>query len=153
MSDKVYVAGSNLGKGGFAKEDIKKGKEILRFTGPLIDFKQAVNKDEKQGDPLQIGKNLYISIEEPGRSINHSCSPNAGIRDDVVLVALEDIQKGEEIYYDYSTTMDEDYWVMQCKCRSANCRKIIEDFKHLPSEVQQKYFSLKVVQQFIAIQH
>ena len=62
----------------------------------------------RQSDPLQIASGLYLDIGEPGVLVNHSCAPNAGIRDDVRLVALSDIVVGEEIFYDYSTTMGEE---------------------------------------------
>jgi len=42
---------------------------------------------------------------------NHSCDPNAGLQIDgqkVWLVAIKNITQGEEITWDYSTTMDED---------------------------------------------
>ena len=152
-NENFYINKCKFGRGLFAKKDIKKGEEVLRFTGPIIDFKQAVAKGANKGDPLQIGNNLYINLEEPGRFVNHSCNPNAGIQNDVVLVALEDIRKGEEVYFDYSTTMDEDDWVMECGCGNANCRKIIKDFKYLPFQVKQKYLHLKVVQKFIAVQY
>lgn len=153
INHNFWIAGCNLGKGLFAKRHINKGEEILRFTGDIIDFNQALAREINQADALQIGNNLYINLEDPGRFVNHSCNPNAGIRNDVVLVALQDIGKGEQVYYDYSATMDEDNWVMQCRCGSANCRKIVKDFKYLPSQVKQKYLDLRVVQRFIAIQY
>jgi len=154
INKKFQIENCKFGKGLFAEVDIKKEEEILRFTGDLVSFEQAVTKDLKnQGDPLQVGKNIYINLEEPGRFVNHSCSPNAGIKNDFILVALKDIRRGEEIYFDYSTTMDEDFWVMQCECGNANCRNIVKDFKYLPSKVKRKYLDLNVVQQFIAIQY
>lgn len=153
FSDRFYIAQCTFGKGIFAKKFIKKGEEIFKFTGNLINFKQTLERENNFGDPLQIGKDLYLNLEEPMRFINHSCNPNAGIKNNVVLIAFDDIRKGEEIYFDYSTTMDEDHWVMQCKCGNANCRNIIKDFKYLPAQVKQKYLDLKIVQEFIAVQY
>lgn len=153
LSSNFYIAECNFGKGLFAKNLIKTGEEILRFKGPYIDFEQTLAKGNKQGDALQIGNNLYIDVEEPGRFVNHSCNPNAGIQDNTVLIALQDIPKGEEIYFDYSTTMDEDHWTMPCKCGDENCRESIKDFRHLPSHLKQKYLDLKIVQECIAIQY
>ena len=62
-------------------------------------------------------------------------------------------KKDEEIFYDYSTTMDEDSWTLQCKCGSQNCRKIVKDFKFLPQELQKKYLELNIVQNFIKKQN
>lgn len=154
IEQRFFIAECKFGYGLFASSVIKKGQRILNFTGGLIDFEKAVDKEDKyKGDPLQVGKNIYINLEAPGRFVNHSCEPNAGIINDSILVALQDIQVGEEIYFDYSTTMDEDYWTMQCGCGSKHCRKTIQDFKHLSLEVKRRYLELNVVQQFIAIQY
>lgn len=153
FSDIFFIAECDFGKGLFSKKNIKKGENIFKFTGKLITFKQTLEVTDNFGDPLQIGKNLYINLEEPMRFINHSCNPNAGIINDITLIALRDIQKGEEIYFDYSTSMDEDHWVMQCMCGEANCRKTIKDFKYLPVQVKQKYLNLNIVQKFIAVQY
>lgn len=153
LTEKFYIAECSFGRGLFAKRDIRKGEVIFMFTGKLIDFNQTVNKQDNFGDPLQIGKNLYINLEEPMRFINHSCNPNTGIKNDIVLIALKDIRKGEELYFDYSTTMDEDHWVMQCKCGNTNCRKVIKDFKYLPSQLKEKYLTLNIVQNFITSQY
>lgn len=152
-SDKFYISECEFGRGLFSKEDINKGENIFNFTGKLINFKQTLEATDNFGDPLQIGKDLYISLEEPMRFINHSCNPNTGIINDITLIALRDIQKGEELYFDYSTSMDEDHWVMQCMCGEANCRKIIKDFKYLPLPAKQKYLNLNIVQKFIAVQY
>lgn len=153
FSDKFYIAECEFGRGLFSNKNIRKGENIFEFTGRLINFQQTLEATDNFGDPLQIGKDLYINLEKPMRFINHSCNPNTGIVNDTTLIALRDIQKGEELYFDYSTSMDEDHWVMQCKCGEANCRKVIKDFKYLPLPVKQKYFKLNIVQKFIAIQY
>lgn len=153
FTDKFYISKCDFGRGIFAKKVIKKGEEIFKFTGEIIDFEQTLNREDDFGDPLQIGKDLYLNLEEPMRFINHSCNPNTGIKNNVLLIALENIQKGEEIYFDYSTSMDEDYWIMQCECRNENCRKLIKDFRHLPPQIKQKYLNLNIVQKFIAVQY
>lgn len=153
FTDKFYIAECEFGRGLFSQKGIRKGENIFNFTGKLINFRQTLEATENFGDPLQIGKDLYISLEEPMRFINHSCNPNTGIINDITLIALRDIQKGEELYFDYSTSMDEAHWVMQCMCGEANCRKIIKDFKYLPWQAKQKYLDLNIVQKFIAVQY
>ena len=113
-------------------------------------MEEALQKSpDTTSNPLQIGPSMYMDIEEPGVIANHSCVPNAGIKDDVFLVALKDISPGEEICYDYSTTMDEDYWTLQCECENSFCRGIVKDFKYLPKDLQKKYWELNIVQSFI----
>lgn len=81
--------------------------------------------------PLQYNNDKYIDTEAPGKFVNHSCEPNAGIKDDFNLIALEDIKLHEEIRFDYLTTMDEDSYEMECKCNMPTCRKVVPDFKYL----------------------
>lgn len=153
FNDKFYIDKCDFGRGLFAKRVMKKGEEIFKFTGETINFKQTLDKEINFGDPLQIGKDMYLDLEEPMRFINHSCNPNAGIINNVTLITVEDIQEQGEIYFDYSTTMDEDHWVMQYKCGNANCRNTIRDFKYLPAQIKRKYLNLNIVQNFIAIQY
>lgn len=145
----IYVAEGDLGKGLFAGERIKKGALIYRFHGPVIGFQEAVNKGEMQCYPLQISKGKYIDIESPGCFSNHSCEPNAGIRNDIELFAIADIEPGKEIRYDYSTTMDEDFFTMSCRCGTPSCRRVVTDFKLLPLALQKKYLAMGIVMQFI----
>ena len=78
--------------------------------------------------------------------MNHSCDPNAGLKEDREMVALREIQPGEEVAFDYSTTMSERHWTMPCACGAAGCRKVVGDFHELPILVQQRYLQLAVVQ-------
>jgi len=151
MSEKFEIKESgSFGRGVFAVMPIKKDEVILEFTGPIISLEQALQKPmEKMSCPLQIESTKYIDIQEPGVLVNHSCSPNAGIKNDRYLVALENILPGQEIFYDYSTTMDEDNWTLSCECGCQNCRHTIGDFRHLPLDVQKKYLDLNIVQSFI----
>jgi SET domain-containing protein len=150
---KISIDECSFGKGVFASENINKGEAILRFMGKVITLDEALAKGEKEANPLQIDTTKYIDIGEPGVLVNHSCNPNAGIFKTNVLVALIDIYKGEEIFYDYSTTMSENLWTMECKCLSINCRKIIKDFHYLPANVKKKYLGLGTVQNFIVGEH
>lgn len=89
-----------------------------------------------------------MDLEEPGVFVNHSCNPNAGLRE-TTLLALKDIYRDEEITYDYSTTMNEDFWTMRCDCRSPRCRGEVKDFKYLPEHVQERYLALGIVPEWL----
>ncbi|MFY7967456.1 MAG: SET domain-containing protein-lysine N-methyltransferase, partial [Pirellulaceae bacterium] len=119
----------------FAATDFKHVETILRFSGALIDFAAMLRKGVNQANPLQISANRYIDLEAPGVYANHSCDPNAGIRNDTDLVAIQPIRRGEEIRYDYSTTMWEDHWTLICHCGSNQFRGLVADFPTLP-EIQ-----------------
>ena len=140
---------SQRNKGLFASQTIYQGEEILQCTGKEISLQEAIAKGEFESDTLQVGEKKYIDFEEPGVLVNHSCNPNAGITKNLILIAIRDISTGEEITFDYSTTMDEDYWTMKCSCGEKTCRKRVKDFKYLPKELQKKYLQLGIVKAFI----
>lgn len=84
--------------------------------------------------------------------VNHSCDPNSGLvinNINVILIAIRNIKKLEEITWDYSTTIDEDEWEMDCNCRSNICRGRIGDFKYLPEDIQRRYIKLGIVPNYI----
>lgn len=152
--DSVFIADCELGRGLFAARAFNADEPILNFTGPLIGLAEAIAKGEAEANPLQVGPVSYIDLEPPGVFANHSCEPNAGIRDDVVLVALQPIAVGEEIRYDYSATMwEEDAawggWTMPCRCGSPRCRGVVDNFPTLPADVRVRYLSQGIVQEFI----
>ena len=66
-----------------------------------------------------------------------------------MLIAIRDIEVGEEISYDYSLTSVDDDWELICQCASANCRKIIGEFRFLPAQVRQRYINLGIVPDYV----
>jgi hypothetical protein len=140
----------DVGLGVFANRDIRLGEVILRFGGRLIDFAETKRRGRWECMPLQIGPDRYFDTEPPGIFVNHSCNPNAGIRNDCELLALRDIKAGREIRFDYSTTMDEQSFTMRCLCGDPACRHVVADFSTLPRHLQASYLAQGVVMGFIA---
>lgn len=130
-----------LGRGNVAIGKIMKGEIICKMRGPIITLKEFSEKYDIDGcNPLQIGCDEFIDLVEPYVCFNHSCDPNSGIRNNGILFALKDIEPGDEILFDYSTTVDDLWWQMDCKCASSNCRKIIGDFQTIPHEKKEFYY-------------
>jgi hypothetical protein len=146
---KIVIKKSKHGRGVFAARDIKKGEKILTATGERITSGEF-NKVAEGGrnvlaDPLQIGDDLYIILEEPALMVNHSCDPNSGYKN-VTLYAIKNIKKGEEITFDYSTVWFE---AMRCNCGKPNCRGYISDFVYIPEATKRKYKRLGIVPKWI----
>lgn len=142
------VRESPTGRGVFATTAIAAGQMVMQYTGPLLRYEQTT----PQTLALQIGPDLYMGASgNADDCVNHSCDPNAGIiihGRDVRLVSLRPISAGEQITFDYSTTMDEDDFEFDCLCGSPMCRGRIRDFKHLPPPLKAKYVSLGVVPEY-----
>lgn len=154
-SDNLILRQSKIGKAVFANRDFRKGEKIIEFKGKLFTYEQLPSPYNKVEDHyIQIDRNLYMGpSNELDDFINHSCNPNSGLKfkgKKVFLIAIKNIKKSEEITWDYSTTIDEDNWEMDCLCGNKNCRKRIRDFKYLPREIQQKYIRLGITPKYIS---
>lgn len=136
-----FAVGENhLGKAVFATAGFAAGERIVRFSGRRFPAAKVGGALAGRDDRfVQITPDEYLGPS--GRIddlINHSCSPNAGLRfgsDGVFLIAIRAISPGEEIAWDYSTTLGPDStWRMACACGSAECRGVIGAFATLPEE-------------------
>ena len=129
---------SGTGEGLFAKVNFKKGNIIFTWEGILKKGRYPCYVGERW---LQIEKCQWIALlrNNPGWYINHSCSPNSGIRNSVNIVAMKNIRRGEEVTFDYSTSESENGWYLICRCESNNCRRIIRSYMFLSAESKQKY--------------
>ncbi len=146
----VFVAPCPVGRGLFAERPFRHGELILRLDGPRYEREDPIHFTEEGANLLQTGLKSYIMLQPPGVFANHSCDPNAGIAENRRMIAIRDIAPGEEICFDYSTTMDEGLWTLQCKCGSEICRGLVTDFSHLPSDKREMYLKMGIVQGFIA---
>ncbi len=144
-----FIEHCDVGLGVFANRDLAPGDVILEVDGPIIDFAETKRRGPRECMAIQIGFDRYIDTKAPGVFVNHSCEPNAGIRNDKYLVALKPIPQGQEIRFDYSTTMEEQSFTMQCLCGAPSCRKVIRDFSTLPAHLVSRYISEGIVMSFI----
>jgi hypothetical protein len=149
-ADRIQIRDSKFGKGLFARKDIETGTILCRVTGKEINFGETILLEERESHSLQIDFDKYILCDPPFLYSNHSCDPNCGVNQHLELFALKKIKTGEELFWDYSTSMLERHWTMKCCCGEKKCRGKIEDFDLLPRYLQEKYFDLNIVFPFIA---
>jgi hypothetical protein len=137
------------GRGVFTDAPIAAGQTILAFHGPLLHKAETTWKTLA----LQIGPDLYIGPSGGlDDLVNHSCVPNAWVWIDgssAELRALRSIEKNEEVLFDYSATLDEDDFTMECLCGNRSCRGTIRDAKYLPEAVWQEYIRLGILPQYV----
>lgn len=117
LSQKTVVQESRIhGRGLFARKFIARG-EIVAIKGGYIFDSATLHEVEKRLGPAQLSVADGFCIgplcmdEREGAMIfsNHTCDPNIGIQGQVVLVAMRDIQPGEELTHDWATTDDDTY--------------------------------------------
>jgi hypothetical protein len=139
--DSFIVAPSAIaGKGLFATRRIKKNEVIMRIEGPIIrrpffyDYRVDANG-------VSVGRHAWKVPYRHShwRYINHCCVPNAGLSTSSTVVAMKDIQVGEEITIDYACAEAGLSWKMKCACARYECRKVIRSVQHLPMPLFKKY--------------
>ena len=118
-------------RGLFASKNIKKGTKIIYYLGKIITKKQTENNPKFDNDKAIYLFNLNNRYDLDGdfsyntaRLINHSCDPNCEVEGKVLklwISSIKDINKNEELTYDYGFSFDENYKDFPCKCGSKNC--------------------------------
>ncbi len=129
----------------FTDAPIEKGKPLFSYDDWIEDEKlgwevltpeevETLSPDERfrflrYSYDLDFGKMIGTFEWEHAQHIsnfmNHSCEPNMMYGDNNTIIAMRDIEAGEELTIDYGTfivNIDQDFI---CSCGSDHCRKII----------------------------
>lgn len=123
------------GQGVYATRDIRAGEAVMEFGGIVVEAHEVTPAMRV----MQVDEGLYFaedtSADHDENYVNHSCRPNLGFVDgSPVLRALRDIRAGEELFWDYSTSMNEPGWRLECRCGVPGCRGVIQSFCDLHEE-------------------
>lgn len=133
---------------------MSRGQYITSLTGILHTTKEIaiaiIEGALSYTDPLQIEDDLHLVLNPVARTFNHSCAPNAGIRGSNQLFALRDIAEGEELTYDYSSTVGTNVeWWMFCHCMTERCRGEVGNVLTIPEKVLAEYRASDLLPDFI----
>lgn len=130
------------GKGGFARKRIPKGTRIIEYKGQRVD--EAESDRRYDDDAMEVHHTFLFGLENgmcidagvrgnDARFINHSCDPNCeAIEEDdrIFIEAMRDIERGEELTYDYAYEREgrmRPEWrkLYACHCGAKKCRGMI----------------------------
>jgi uncharacterized protein len=133
----------------YATSLIKQGELVSLWGGTVLHkSKLDPNMPRFTQRVIQIDEDLYLLTaeeKEPNDCFNHSCEPNLGFSGQIGLVAMRDIEAGEECCFDYAMSDGEPYDEFDCLCGLSRCRKKVtgNDWKLPTLWVKYKnYFSL-----------
>ena len=123
---------SKIDKNGlYAKCNIKKGTRIIEYKGKLVTVKKSEidpKFDNNKAIYLFGVNNRYDLYGDyrfnTARLINHSCEPNCEVFGEglkIWVFAMKNINKGEELSYDYGFSFDSNYKNYPCNCGSKKC--------------------------------
>jgi uncharacterized protein len=114
------------GRGVVARAPIAKGEPVCVWGGRVISSAEVeALTNAERAHAVQVEEGLYLAVlelDEPASYFNHSCSPNAGFSGQIVLVAMRDIDEGEEVTFDYAMSDGSPYDEFECHCGSPECR-------------------------------
>ncbi len=131
------------GWGSFATERISAGSTVAGFGGWCVDGTTlATFSHDRQSRSIQVDEDLYLvsgETPEPGDMLNHSCEPSCGLVGANVLVAMRDIEVGEELTFDYATCDSSDYDEFECLCGEPTCRGVVTGVDWTKPELHAKY--------------
>lgn len=151
----LFAVGENhLGKAVYATCRFAEGAELMRFTGRRFHVTEVPSLMRGTDDRfVQVTPDHYMGPSgQLDDLVNHSCDPNAGLRfteHGVILVAIRDIACGDEISWDYSTTLAQSNWHMICQCRSEACRRVIGNFDTLDPDRQEFFRARNLVAPYL----
>ena len=121
--------------GCYTTRPIRKGTLIIEYIGEYLTYEQA-------DDLYDDFENTYLFGLDGGKMIidgfgvaafvNHSCKPNCEtdqIAGKMWIIALRDIEAGEELTYDYNLFDGEED--APCRCGAKRCRGSLYSSAHL----------------------
>ena len=151
MSDKVEVRGSPAhGRGVFARDPLARGERLAIFGGDVMLIDEIKDLPEPlRGYPMQIEERFVLGARSAGEPedtdfFNHSCDPNCGFKGQLFLVALRDIEAGEEVTFDYAMVVSRSVhsdivFEMACHCGAPLCRRLITEDDWMRPDLQRRY--------------
>lgn len=126
------------GNGVFARRHIPAGERIIEYKGERITWDEATERAHRRGGP--VNHTFYFSLHDgrvidggsrgnEARFINHSCEPNCEAYEEdgrIFIHALRDIERGEELNYNYALIYDERHTpalkrLFECRCGAPSC--------------------------------
>jgi uncharacterized protein len=135
----ILKEGEKFGKAVFAVEKIIKNEVVASFDGEIYPGGDPRWTDELRDHTIQFEEKKWRDSKGIARWLNHSCNPNCGIKDLFKVVAMRDIQAGEEITWDYEMTEKHPWWRMKCECGADDCPKIIGNYEQMPQKIRDRY--------------
>jgi uncharacterized protein len=145
LTETIYVAPSAIDKVGiFSSQPLRSGDTVFCVTGQYVRNEFSVEFSQMGPNWIGISRELWLDpdLTNPMTFMNHSCEPNSIVTEGLKVIALRDVEAGEEIVMDYSTTEIDPFWKMDCHCNKDSCRKIIQAFQFLPADLRQLYIGL-----------
>lgn len=123
--------------GCYTDRRIRKGALVVEYVGERMSNEQADDLYDDFANTYLFGINggkRIIDGYGVAAFVNHSCDPNCEtdqIRGKMWIIAMRDIEPGEELTYDYNLYDDEYRDDAPCSCGAVRCRGSLFSAAHL----------------------
>lgn len=116
-----------------ATKDLPSGAVVQHWEGSVVERYEDVPEKMKLHAILVDDK--WFVPSNNAQYANHSCEPNCIVDDNLDVVTIKPVKKGEELTFDYCVTYKgedpgqwHDEWTFVCKCGSKKCRGKIDKY-------------------------
>ena len=133
------IDSTGKGKCLIATMDLPNGTIVATFEGKEVKYADVLEKDICHA--IYVGDystdDRWILPGSDAFFANHSCDPNCEIDDDLHIVTIRHVERGEELTYAYDLLEEGDEpsdffwdprWSFECRCGLASCRKNIHRY-------------------------
>ncbi len=131
------------GDGLFAAQKIAKGELLAVWGGVIVSTAELHTLPQYVQDrAIQVEDDHHLcsgQIDDDADCVNHSCNPNAGLQGQITLVAMRDIEPGEEICFDYAMSDGHPSYYLPCQCGASECRHAATGNDWQLPELQKRY--------------
>ena len=133
------VTENAYGKSLVAAADVPAGVAVARFEGPLVLW-DAVPESEIR-HALLIDDVHWLIPHTDARYVNHACTPNCTIDNDLNIVTIAPVAAGHEFAISYNDARRSEFvaspesffwdarWSFDCACGAANCQGRIDGYR------------------------
>lgn len=112
---------------------IPNGSVVLSLRGEVVHTRTPT------ATSIQVGVNEHID-GPPTLYLNHSCEPNVFVdADTLTVVAIRDIQPGEDVQFFYPANEWHMSVPFECTCGTASCLGLITGAREMAHEVLSRY--------------
>ena len=133
---KVEIAECSYGQGVICAEPIAAGTKVFDVEGTELRAATMYS--------IQIAPDLHLDPHDAiWRFVNHHCAPNLRVvLRDRAMIALGDINVGEELFFNYLSTEWDMHAPFACSCNAAHCPGTIAGLRYLSSAQRRPIRSL-----------
>jgi len=133
---RIQISTNDLGYALYAQKHFAQGELVMKSRALSI-------SKIRDAHSVQTHWNQHATIDLPARFINHSCQANVGILDNSLgafdFYAIQPIEPGQELLWDYTASEWEIRSFSQCLCKSVRCRQVLKGFKEDGESVRKWY--------------